>query len=90
MLNVDHKGLHIENLNELNKEHSPTLPKEFPKALIPKDMCQFALNRQLLCLLGSQANKCGEQNKLFYQCKRERDSQMFKSIQTWEQEHIKS
>ena len=39
MLNVDHKGLHIENLNELNKEHSPTLPKDFPKSLIPKDMC---------------------------------------------------
>ena len=74
MLNVDHKGLHIENLNELNKEHSPSIPKCFPKEKLPKDMCTHSLTRMLHCVMTSQANKCGEMNKHYYQCKRERDA----------------
>lgn len=90
MLNVDNKGLHIENLNHFNKEHSPTIPKAFPKELLPKDMCQHSLSRMLQCLMGSQANKCGEVNKLYYMCKRERDAQLFTSIKDWEVGHVKA
>ena len=53
MLNVDHKGLYIENLNEFNREHSPTIPTQFPKERLPKDLCQFTLNRLLLCVMGA-------------------------------------
>ena len=84
MINVDHKGLHIENLNEFNKQHSPSIPKNFPKERLPQDLCQHSLTRMLRCLMGSQANKCGEVNKLYYYCKRERDAQLFRSIQDWE------
>ena len=84
MLNVDHHGLHIENLGELNKEHSPSVPMGFPKELLPRDMCQLALTKMIHCTVTSQANKCGEFNKLYYQCKRERDAQLFQTIKTWE------
>lgn len=89
MLNVDHKGLHIENLNELNKEHSPSIPQSFPKSRLPKDMCEMALSKMLHCLMASQANKCGEFNKHYYICKRERDAQLFQSIKDWEIENFK-
>ena len=90
MLNVDHKGLHIENLAELNREHSPSIPTKFPKDLLPKDKCQSSLALMLQCLMGSQQNKCGGYNKAYYQCKRERDSQIFTSIKDWEVDHFKS
>lgn len=35
MLNTDSKGLLLENLNELNKEHSPSIPQGFPRELMP-------------------------------------------------------
>jgi hypothetical protein len=40
--------------------------------------------------MGSQANKCGEVNKLYYMCKRERDAQLFTSIKDWEVGHVKA
>jgi hypothetical protein len=40
--------------------------------------------------MASQANKCGEFNKTYYMCKRERDAQIFESIRSWEIEHIKN
>ena len=53
MLNVDHRGLLIENLAEFNKEHSPTIPKDFPKDRLPKDMCQHAFGNLLYCVSGA-------------------------------------
>ena len=35
MQNTDAKGLIIENLSELNKEHSPTVPDGFPRSRLP-------------------------------------------------------
>lgn len=42
----------------------------------------------LHCLTGSQANLCGEYNKAYQVCKRERDVQIFRSIKDWELEHF--
>ena len=90
MLNVDHRGVYIENLAEYNREHSPTIPKGFPRDRLPRDMCQHTLSHLLQCLMASQQNKCGGENKQYYVCKRERDAQLFTSIKDWEQEHFKS
>ena len=43
MLNTDHKGLHIENLEHFNREHSPTLPHDFPKERLPHDLCNHSM-----------------------------------------------
>ena len=88
MLNADHRGLLIENLSEFNREHSPTIPYDFPKERLPAEKCQNALTQMLVCLMGSQANRCGLENKAFFQCKRERDAQLFTSIKTWELEYF--
>ena len=74
MLNADHRGTHIENLSELNREHSPSIPYDFPRDRLPKDMCQAALTKMMICVMNSQANMCGPENKVFYMCRRERDA----------------
>ena len=66
MLNVDHKGLYIENTSEFNREHSPTLPKAFPKELLPQDLCQSNLALLLQCLALKPPNMCGAYNKEYY------------------------
>lgn len=88
MLNADHRGTNIENLSEFNREHSPTIPYDFPKDRLPSDMCQNVLTKMLVCVMNSQANRCGPENKAYYQCKRERDAQLFTSIKEWEVEHF--
>jgi hypothetical protein len=35
MMNTDSRGFLVENLAELNKEHSPSIPHGFPKNLLP-------------------------------------------------------
>ncbi len=35
MINTDSRGFTIDNLNELNKEHSPSIPIGFPKFRLP-------------------------------------------------------
>ena len=35
MMNTDNRGFLIENLNEFNKEHSPSIPHDFPKDRLP-------------------------------------------------------
>ena len=40
------------------------------------------------CVFENHPNKCGEQNKHFYICRRERDAQLFHSIKKWEIEHF--
>lgn len=82
--------MHIENLNELNKEHSPSVPKSFPKSRLPKDMCQNSLAKMVHCLTESQPNLCGELNKMYYTCRRERDAQIYSSIKDWEVNHFNS
>ena len=41
------------------------------------------------CLTNSQANLCGELNKMYYACRRERDAQIYSSIKQWEIGHFK-
>ena len=35
MQNTDSKGFLIENIAEFNKEHSPSIPQNFPKDRLP-------------------------------------------------------
>jgi hypothetical protein len=86
MLNTDSRGALLENLNELNKEHSPSIPLEFPKSRLPKELCKNALISMMACLQNNQSNLCGYENKMYYICKRERDAAIFAKIEEWEKE----
>ena len=37
MLNTDSRGYLVENLNEFNKEHSPSIPLSFPSDRLPSN-----------------------------------------------------
>jgi hypothetical protein len=89
MLNTDSKGFLVENLNELNKEHSPSIPPGFPRSLLPKELCKAAATEMLWCHSRKQQNLCGYENKYFYICKRERDAILFTRIQEWETEEVR-
>lgn len=84
MQNTDSHGFLVENLQELNKEHSPSIPPGFPRDLIPQELCKHALTEMMLCLVNNQQNLCGYQNKMYYICKKERDAIIFSRIQSWE------
>jgi hypothetical protein len=84
MQNTDSHGFLVENLQEFNKEHSPSIPLGFPRDLIPQELCKHALTEMMLCLVNNQQNLCGYQNKMYYICKKERDAILFSRIQTWE------
>lgn len=72
-------------------EMSPTLPKEFPKELIPKELCEKQIKTLLSCLLDNEFDnvKCEEKQFEYYECKKWRDSLLFKRINEWELEHFK-
>lgn len=38
MLNTDSRGFNLENLAELNKDYSPTIPYNFPKERMPSKL----------------------------------------------------
>lgn len=78
----------MENLNELNKEHSPSIPLGFPKERLPKELCKNALVEMLVCLQHQQENLCGYENKQYYICKRERDAIIFNQIRQWETQDV--
>lgn len=80
MLNTDSRGFLVENLAELNKEHSPSIPKDFPRERLPEELCKHALTNMMLCLVNNQQNLCGYQNKQYYMCKKERDAILFQRI----------
>ena len=84
MLNTDSKGFLVENLQEFNKEHSPSIPPGFPPERIPSELCKHALTEMMLCLVNNQQNLCGYQTKIYYICKKERDAKLFTQIQHWE------
>ena len=90
MLNTDSRGFLIENLAEFNKEHSPSIPHDFPKDLLPKELCKGALTEMLHCVSGRQQNLCGYENKQYYMCRRERDAAIFSKIKEWEVTEVKS
>ncbi len=71
-----------ENLNE----YSPTLPAGFPKKLIPKEICENQMKSLLSCMLDLNFDnvECEEQQFKYYECKKWRDSLIFKRIKEWE------
>ncbi|CDW78419.1 UNKNOWN [Stylonychia lemnae] len=100
MISTDSKGFYIENLGELNKEHSPSLPMNFPKERLPckiykitltimiAELCEEALIKMSLCVFQNQSNLCGQENRVYYNCRKERDAQIFTRIKEWEIEEI--
>ena len=40
--------------------------------------------------MSAPENYCGEQAKRYYQCRRERDAQIFTAIKIWETEKVRS
>lgn len=40
---MDSRGYLVDNHNELNKEHSPNIPNDFPKERLPAELCKHAL-----------------------------------------------
>jgi hypothetical protein len=77
---------------ELIGEISPTLPENFPKDLIPKEICEKQLNKLLSCLLFWSLDnvKCEGHQMQFYQCKKWRDTLLFKRIKEWEENSYSS
>jgi len=67
-------------------EPSPTIPKGFPQALIPKDLCQIQMAKLVQALIDNKYNnvKCEQQQSDYYVCKQRRDSLIFKRIKEWE------
>ena len=88
MMNTDTHGFKIENFREFNREISPTVPKDFPRQNLPKEMCGHTLSELFLCSMNSPENACGSQAKNYYVCKRERDAQIFGAIKLWETDLI--
>jgi hypothetical protein len=73
-------------------EMSPTLPSEFPKNLIPLEICEQQLLKLSACLIDAKFdNVACESNQLaFYECKKWRDSLLFKRIKEWEESYVNS
>lgn len=71
---------------EILGEMSPTLPKKFPKELIPKEICEGQLNKLTSCLVDNEFNNvdCEDFQFKFYECKKWRDALLFKRIKEWE------
>ena len=42
-MDVDMSGYTMDNPNDLNREHSPSIPSGFPKDKLPEELCQQAL-----------------------------------------------
>lgn len=42
----------------------------------------------LLCHLNNTTNLCGDENKKYYMCKRERDAVLFSRVKSWEIEEM--
>jgi hypothetical protein len=71
---------------EVLNDASPSLPLQFPKELIPKELCEKQLNLLLSCLLDNEFNnvECEDFQFKFFECKKWRDSLLFKRIEQWE------
>ncbi|KAL4489300.1 hypothetical protein ABPG72_006364 [Tetrahymena utriculariae] len=71
------------------EEYSPSIPKEFPKEKIPKNLCEKELIKMIKCERIFQTNyACVEDYEAFVQCKKQRDLELFKSIKEWEIDHF--
>eukprot|EP00347_Sterkiella_histriomuscorum_P016303 403353704 len=88
MMSTESRGFVIENLNELNREHSPSIPHNFPKERLPNELCEKAFLFMTMCVFQKPTNACGPQNKQYYECRRERDAYIFHQIKDWETEEV--
>jgi hypothetical protein len=72
-------------------EMSPSLPKEFPKELIPKEICEKQMKTLVSCLLDNNFDnvKCEDLQFEYYECKKWRDALIFKRINEWEIDYAK-
>ena len=75
---------------EAISEMSPTIPKGFPKSLIPLNLCQDQMAQLAKCLIDYEYDnlKCEDQQSKYYVCKTKRDSLIFKRIKEWEVQSI--
>lgn len=73
-------------------EMSPTIPENFPKENLPKDLCEPQLQKLISCLLQKQFNNviCENSQHLFYECKKWRDNLIFQRIKSWETDYYSS
>ena len=84
----DTGGQTIDNLNDIMKEHSPSVPLDFPKGKLPENLCQTDLLKMLNCLNFEKSTMCGHLTKSFHECRRDRDAIIFDSIKEWEIEKV--
>jgi hypothetical protein len=71
---------------EVIGEMSPTIPKIFPKSMLPKELCEKRMQLLITCMVDWEFDnvKCEEEQFAYYQCKKWRDSLIFKRINEWE------
>jgi hypothetical protein len=71
---------------EVIGEMSPTIPKKFPKSMLPKELCEKRMQLLITCLVDWDFDnvKCEEEQFTYYECKKWRDSLIFKRINEWE------
>lgn len=84
-MQADANGVTMDNPSELCQEYSPRLPSDFPKALIPSDLCQGSYMQLAVCLDKADSTAwCGSQIIEFYFCKKKRDNHLFGQLEKWE------
>ena len=71
---------------EVIGEMSPSLPHEFPKNLIPLEICEKQMKSLLSCLIDNDFDnvRCEDFQFSYYECKKWRDTLIFKRIREWE------
>jgi hypothetical protein len=71
---------------EVFNEFSPTIPNKFPKELIPKEICENQMKSLLTCLIDNKFDNvnCEQFQFKYFECKKWRDSLIFKRINEWE------
>ena len=67
---------------DLTAEPSPSLPKDFPKELIPENICEVEFFDLVRCAYSEGIQMtCPREYKNFLECKRERDLKLFYNLQ---------
>lgn len=71
-------------------DYSPSLPENFPKERLPKELCMDKLLFFARCMTHSpEGIMCTEMYSDFKYCKQTRNTRIFNSIKEWEIEKYK-
>ncbi|CAG9313952.1 unnamed protein product [Blepharisma stoltei] len=78
--------------------YSPSIPYDFPKERIPKNLCEKQLLLVFKCFLDypkksedvRRARHCQKFSIEFNECKKRRDMDLYKEIRAWEEERVKN